>query len=84
MSERCWPRVDLYGISVASHAVGRGVCQPDRLSCDRLWVLWSMALLGERYSFWVWVALVLMLIGLTLVRPVKTALAQATPPGDTA
>jgi hypothetical protein len=26
----------------------------------------------------------LMLIGLTLVRPVKTALAQATPPGDTA
>lgn len=46
-------------------------------------VLWSMALLGERYSSWVWVALVLMLIGLTLVRPVKTALAQATPPGDT-
>ncbi|NNU81335.1 DMT family transporter [Halovulum dunhuangense] len=32
-------------------------------------VLWSMALLGERYSGWVWLALVLMLAGVSLVQP---------------
>lgn len=32
-------------------------------------VLWAMAILGERYSGWVWAALVLMLAGLALVRP---------------
>ncbi|PYE82541.1 DMT family transporter [Pseudoroseicyclus aestuarii] len=32
-------------------------------------VLWSMALLGERYSLWIWAALALMLSGVALVRP---------------
>ena len=32
-------------------------------------VLWSMALLGERYSVWVWVALGLILAGIALVSP---------------
>lgn len=32
-------------------------------------VLWSMALLGERYSGWVWMALLLILAGMFLVRP---------------
>ena len=32
-------------------------------------VLWSMALLGERYSGWVWLAFGLMLAGLALVQP---------------
>jgi len=32
-------------------------------------VLWSMLLLGERYSPWVWAALCLMLSGVALVRP---------------
>lgn len=32
-------------------------------------VLWAMALLGERFSPWVWAALVLMLAGLALVQP---------------
>lgn len=32
-------------------------------------VLWSMALLGERFSSWVWAALALMLCGLALVQP---------------
>lgn len=32
-------------------------------------VLWAMAILGERYSGWVWAALILMLAGLALVRP---------------
>ncbi|MEO8245300.1 MAG: DMT family transporter, partial [bacterium] len=30
---------------------------------------WSMLLLGERFSPWVWAALVVMLLGLSLVRP---------------
>jgi len=46
-------------------------------------VLWSMVLLDERYSGWVWAALVLMLIGLTLVRPAKTVLAPAQPARNT-
>ena len=32
-------------------------------------VIWAMILLGERYSVWVWAALVLMLCGIALVRP---------------
>jgi drug/metabolite transporter (DMT)-like permease len=32
-------------------------------------VLWSMALLGERYSAWIWAAFVLMLAGIALVQP---------------
>ena len=32
-------------------------------------VLWSMALLNESYSFWVWMALVVMLLGMFLVQP---------------
>ena len=32
-------------------------------------VVWAMLLLGERYSGWVWAALVLMLCGIALVRP---------------
>lgn len=46
-------------------------------------VLWSILLLSERYSSWVWIALVLILIGLTLVRPAKSALAPAPRAGDT-
>ena len=32
-------------------------------------VLWSILLLGERYSAWIWAALCLMIAGLMLVRP---------------
>jgi drug/metabolite transporter (DMT)-like permease len=32
-------------------------------------VLWSMALLGERYSPWVWTAFALILVGVALVQP---------------
>jgi drug/metabolite transporter (DMT)-like permease len=32
-------------------------------------VLWGMALLGERHSFWIWAALAVMLAGLLLVQP---------------
>ena len=32
-------------------------------------VVWAMLLLGERYSGWVWAALVLLLCGIALVRP---------------
>ncbi|SOH94147.1 EamA-like transporter family protein [Monaibacterium marinum] len=32
-------------------------------------VVWSMLLLGERYSPWVWAALLLMLVGVALVQP---------------
>ena len=32
-------------------------------------VLWAMLLLGERFSAWVWAALVVMLVGLFLVQP---------------
>lgn len=32
-------------------------------------VIWSMVLLAERYSFWVWMAFVLMIVGISLVRP---------------
>ena len=39
-------------------------------------VVWSMLLLGERYSGWVWLALVLIMAGLFLVRP-RTRAADA-------
>ena len=32
-------------------------------------VLWSMALLGESYSIWIWLALAVMLVGMFLVQP---------------
>jgi len=32
-------------------------------------LLWSMLILGERYSLWVWAAFVIMIVGLTLVQP---------------
>lgn len=40
-------------------------------------VIWSMALLGERYSGWVWVALAIIMLALTLVRPAPQRLAPA-------
>jgi drug/metabolite transporter (DMT)-like permease len=50
-------------------------------------VIWSMLILGERYSGWVWIALALMLAGLTLVRPAltrdQTVLAQVRGARDT-
>jgi drug/metabolite transporter (DMT)-like permease len=46
-------------------------------------VLWSMALLGERFSPWVWAALALMLCGLALVQPRRAAEAcQPAPAGE--
>ena len=32
-------------------------------------VIWAMLLLGERFSPWVWAAMAVMLVGITLVRP---------------
>ena len=32
-------------------------------------VLWSMTLLGESYSIWVWLALGVMMLGMFLVQP---------------
>jgi drug/metabolite transporter (DMT)-like permease len=53
----------------------------------RFGILWSMLILGERYSGLVWIALVLMLAGLTLVRPAltraQTVLAQPRGERDT-
>ncbi len=46
-------------------------------------VVWSMLLLGERYSIWVWAALMLMLAGLALVQP-RTRVESDAPAGDTA
>ena len=50
-------------------------------------IIWSMLILGERYSGWVWVALILMLACLTMVRPAvtraQTVLAQDRRPHDT-
>lgn len=45
-------------------------------------VLWSMLLLAERYSGWVWAALALMILGLTLVQP-RRPLATALQGGET-
>jgi len=38
-------------------------------------VLWGMALLGERHSYWIWAALLVMLLGLSLVQPRRRDLA---------
>jgi drug/metabolite transporter (DMT)-like permease len=46
-------------------------------------VLWSMALLGERYSGYVWAALALMFAGLAMVQP-RPPLAAMAAPGDDA
>ncbi len=32
-------------------------------------LIWAMAILGERFSHWIWAALVVMLLGLMLVKP---------------
>ncbi len=45
-------------------------------------VLWSMLLLGERYAGWVWIAIALMALGLTLVQP-RRALASPAQDRDT-
>ena len=45
-------------------------------------VLWSMLLLGERYAGWVWIAMGLMVVGLTLVQP-RRPLASTMGEGDT-
>ena len=44
-------------------------------------VLWSMLLLGERYSGWIWIAIVFMALGLSLVQP-RRPIAAALPTGD--
>jgi drug/metabolite transporter (DMT)-like permease len=48
-------------------------------------VLWSMLLLGERYSGWIWAALALMVLGIILVQPrhEKPRLASDPATGDT-
>jgi drug/metabolite transporter (DMT)-like permease len=47
-------------------------------------VIWAMLLLGERFSGWIWVALVLMCLGLLLVQPRQTTpLATDKASGDT-
>lgn len=47
-------------------------------------VVWSMLLLGERYTGWVWAALVLMVAGLFLVQPRRPeAVAAPAPTGET-
>ncbi len=43
-------------------------------------VLWSMALLGERYSGWIWLAMLVMFAGLFLVQP-RAPKAALVPPG---
>ena len=46
-------------------------------------VLWAMAILGERYSGWVWLALLLVLGGIFLVQPRPApGLAAAVPDAD--
>lgn len=45
-------------------------------------VIWAMVLLGENYSGWVWAALLVMLVGLSLVRPRENTLEEPTAPGD--
>ncbi|MBZ8119595.1 DMT family transporter [Roseovarius sp. LXJ103] len=47
-------------------------------------VLWSMLLLSERYSLWIWGALLVMFMGMALVQPrrVDETLAPAAPLGN--
>jgi len=44
-------------------------------------VIWSMVLLGERFSLWVWAAMAVMLLGVALVQPrqLQVDVAQARP-----
>lgn len=46
-------------------------------------LIWSMLLLGERYSLWVWAAFTVMFVGLTLVQPRPRLLDSAPPMRDT-
>ena len=48
-----------------------------------LGVVWSMLLLGERYPLWIWGALVVLMIGVTLVQP-RTRVESLAEAGDTA
>jgi drug/metabolite transporter (DMT)-like permease len=45
-------------------------------------VVWAILLLGERYSSWVWAALVLMFAGLALVQPRPPLAALGSPGND--
>lgn len=46
-------------------------------------VVWAMLILSESYSLWIWAAMGLMMVGITLVRPADAAgLAQIDPAGD--
>lgn len=48
-------------------------------------VVWAMLFLGERYSGWVWAAMVLMFVGMFLVQPRRNPpLAEARATGDDA
>ncbi|MDU8942296.1 DMT family transporter [Ovoidimarina sediminis] len=42
-------------------------------------VVWAMVLLGERYSAWLWAALALMFVGLTLVQPKRPVPVETAP-----
>lgn len=46
-------------------------------------IFWSMLLLGERYGFGVWIALGMMFVGLSLVRPSNRTVAPARATGET-
>ncbi|MEM9584408.1 MAG: DMT family transporter [Pseudomonadota bacterium] len=46
-------------------------------------LIWSMVLLGERYSLWIWAAFAVMVVGLTLVQPRPRLLDSAKPIGET-
>ncbi len=46
-------------------------------------LIWSMILLGERYSPWIWAAFAVMLVGLTLVQPRPRLLDSAAPLRET-
>ena len=41
-------------------------------------VLWSILILSESYSIWIWAALIVMLAGLSLVRPISETERRAT------
>ncbi|SEO44305.1 Permease of the drug/metabolite transporter (DMT) superfamily [Salinihabitans flavidus] len=46
-------------------------------------VLWSMLILHERYSLWIWLAMGIILVGMALVQPRrKVAIAPIVPPGN--
>jgi drug/metabolite transporter (DMT)-like permease len=45
-------------------------------------VIWSMLILGERYSAWIWAAMALMLLGLFLVQPRRSDLHATADPFD--